>query len=110
MSQRVYITNFNAVATPTAPPMMKYLNAKQLEALTTINHRTWLLYAKEGRVPSYKIGSRVLFREREIQEFIEDEKGRGRRPCEPKGPREKKEEKERRDKEGGVTAKRHPKK
>jgi len=70
-SQRVYIANFNAVATPTVPPMVKYLNAKQLEALTTINHRTWLLYAREGRVPSYKVGSRTVFKESEILEFIE---------------------------------------
>jgi len=70
-SQRVYIANFNAVATPTVPPMMKYLNAKQLEERTTISHRTWLLWAKKGKVPSYKVGRRVVFKENEIQEFIE---------------------------------------
>ncbi len=138
MSQRVYITNFNAVATPTVPPMMKYLSALQLQERTTISRRTWLLWAKLGKVPSYKIVGRrrVLFRESEIQEYIElglskkviadreidewvDEALRKIRVQKmmkkvedasrnyQKAPAKRK---ERRDTEGGVTAKRHPKK
>ena len=106
---------------------MKYLSAQDLEDQTTISRRTWLYWAKLGRVPSYKIGSRVLFKESEIKKVIElgvSESVVSDRTIEAmveallkkaennwrKSDKRKraKEEKERRDKEDGVTAKRHP--
>ncbi len=103
--------------------MMKYLSAQDLEDQTTIARRTWLYWAKIAKVPSYKVGSRVLFREREIQEFIEsglsdkviadreikrdvDEIMRRAEKNWARSDERKrlKEEKERRDKEDGVTS------
>ena len=117
---------------------MKYLSALQLEDQTTISRRTWLLWAKLGKVPSYKVGRLVLFRESEIQEYIElglskkviadreidewvDEALRKIRVQEmmkkvedasrnePKAPVKRK-RKKRRDKEGGVTNQKTPRK
>ena len=51
--------------------MMKYLSAKQLQDQTTISLKTWLMWAKERRVPSYKVGGRILFKENEIEAFID---------------------------------------
>jgi len=110
--------------------MNKYLSAQDLEDQTTIGRRTWLYWAKSGKVPSYKMGgSRVLFKESEIREYIESgllnkvnadrelklevdeiirrtEKNRARSD----ERKRLKEEKERRDKEGVVTSQKKPKK
>lgn len=49
----------------------KFLPVEKLKELTGISEHTWRHWIREGRVPSVKLGKRVLVRVEDFNRFIE---------------------------------------
>ena len=51
--------------------MDRYLNVEQVAELLSVKPKTIYSWAEHGVIPSYKFGSRVRFKESEVQEWAE---------------------------------------
>lgn len=51
--------------------MQNLLAVQELEKRSTVSKHTWRLWIRQGKLPSVKLGSRVLVREADYLEFIE---------------------------------------
>jgi excisionase family DNA binding protein len=60
---------------------MRWIGTAEAAEMTGLARRTLQEYAEDGKLPSYKVGPRVLFREDEIQAWMESHR---REPCSTK--------------------------
>jgi hypothetical protein len=77
------------------------LRAEDLEKRSRghVKTRTWLLYAKQGRLPSVRLSRRVLFRAQDFEKFIaahvEGQVGSVKPPAQKNGRRKARRDEER---------------
>lgn len=51
--------------------MIKWIGTDDAANLTGLSRRTLQEYAEDGRIPSFKVGPKVLFRQDEIEAWME---------------------------------------
>lgn len=63
--------------------MNKWIGTSEAAMITGLAQRTLQEYAEDGRMPSYKVGPRVLFKQDELESWMESH----RRPVVQKAAR-----------------------